>query len=131
MARRAVGTELPEEELQQVSRTDVEARILTLEANVKNLKPNLSSIEEFRRADSEHKSRLGDCEEVNGQREEARTKLKGLRQQRLEEFMDGFSIISMKLKEMYQMITLGGDAELELVDTLDPFSEGINFSVRP
>jgi len=37
----------------------------------------------------------------------------------------------MKLKEMYQMITLGGDAELELVDTLDPFSEGINFSVRP
>ena len=29
------------------------------------------------------------------------------------------------------MITLGGDAELELVDTLDPFSEGIVFSVRP
>merc|ERR1719421_527358 len=29
------------------------------------------------------------------------------------------------------MITLGGDAELELVDTLDPFSEGIHFSVRP
>jgi len=51
--------------------------------------------------------------------------LEGLRQQRLEEFMDGFSVISMKLKEMYQMITLGGDAELELVDTLDPFSEGI------
>jgi len=25
------------------------------------------------------------------------------------------------------MITLGGDAELELVDSLDPFSEGINF----
>jgi len=37
----------------------------------------------------------------------------------------------MKLKEMYQMITLGGDAELELVDSLDPFSEGIVFSVRP
>ncbi|KAJ1474486.1 RecF/RecN/SMC N terminal domain-containing protein [Baffinella frigidus] len=32
---------------------------------------------------------------------------------------------------MYQMITLGGDAELELVDSLDPFSEGIVFSVRP
>ena len=30
---------------------------------------------------------------------------------------------------MYQMITLGGDAELELVDSLDPFSEGIVFSV--
>ena len=29
------------------------------------------------------------------------------------------------------MITLGGDAELELVDSLDPFSEGIVLSVRP
>ncbi len=37
--------------------------------------------------------------------------------------MEGFNVISMKLKEMYQMITLGGDAELELVDSLDPFSE--------
>ena len=27
----------------------------------------------------------------------------------------------------FQMITLGGDAELELVDSLDPFSEGIVF----
>lgn len=30
-----------------------------------------------------------------------------------------------------QMITLGGDAELELVDSMDPFSEGVVFSVRP
>ena len=42
-------------------------------------------------------------------------------------YLQGFSIISNKLKEMYQMITLGGDAELELVDSLDPFSEGIVF----
>jgi structural maintenance of chromosome 4 len=26
---------------------------------------------------------------------------------------------------------MGGDAELELIDSLDPFSEGILFSVRP
>jgi structural maintenance of chromosome 4 len=29
------------------------------------------------------------------------------------------------------MITMGGDGELELVESLDPFSEGILFSVRP
>jgi len=29
------------------------------------------------------------------------------------------------------MITLGGNAELELVDSMDPFSEGIIFSVMP
>jgi hypothetical protein len=41
---------------------------------------------------------------------------------RLDMFMHGFGVITLKLKEMYQMITLGGDAELELVDSLDPFS---------
>ena len=46
-----------------------------------------------------------------------------LRKRRLDEFMGGFNTVSLKLKEMYQMITLGGDAELELVDSLDPFSE--------
>ena len=45
-----------------------------------------------------------------------------LRKRRLDEFMAGFNVIGLKLKEMYQMITLGGDAELELVDSLDPFS---------
>jgi hypothetical protein len=30
-----------------------------------------------------------------------------------------------------QMITLGGNAELELYDSADPFSEGILFSVMP
>ena len=28
-------------------------------------------------------------------------------------------------------MTLGGDAELELIDSLDPFNEGVIFSVRP
>lgn len=36
-------------------------------------------------------------------------------------------IITNKLKENYQMLTLGGDAELDLVDSMDPFSEGITF----
>ena len=54
-----------------------------------------------------------------------------LRNRRLREFMAGFSRITINLKEMYQMLTLGGDAELELVDTLDPFSEGIILSIRP
>ena len=45
--------------------------------------------------------------------------------------MAGFAAISSRLKEMYRLITLGGDAELELVDSLDPFAEGVVFSVRP
>jgi len=131
LPQRAIKANLSEEDLAQVNRPDAHARMLQLEANVKNMKPNLESIKEFRRADSEHRVKLGEYDEVNNNREDARRALEELRRARHEEFMSGFSIISMKLKEMYQMITLGGDAELELVDTLDPFSEGIAFSVRP
>lgn len=49
------------------------------------------------------------------------------RKNRLAEFMKAFNIISSKLKELYQMLTMGGDAELDLHDSLDPFAEGINF----
>jgi len=132
-ARHAIAKELTPEDLDHFKDQgdDLVTRMVNLTEAVKDLKPNLTSIEEYRKADAEYRSRLGDYEGVNNQREETRKQLEILRQKRLDEFMDGFSIISMKLKEMYQMITLGGDAELELVDTLDPFSEGINFSVRP
>jgi structural maintenance of chromosome 4 len=53
------------------------------------------------------------------------------RRRSLEKFMEDFGRITLKLIKMYQMITLGGDAELELVDSLDPFSEGMVFSIHP
>ena len=74
---------------------------------------------------------VSDLDQITAERNEARKAHDDLKRLRLEKFMDGFSLITLKLKEMYQMITLGGDAELELVDSLDPFSEGIVFSVRP
>lgn len=56
-----------------------------------------------------------------------RDKYEMLRKQRLHEFMEGFQKIGEHLKEMYQIITQGGDASLDLVDSLDPFSEGVSF----
>jgi structural maintenance of chromosome 4 len=74
---------------------------------------------------------VAELDTVTNERNDVRKIYDDLRRKRLEMFMDGFGRITLKLKEMYQMITLGGDAELELVDSLDPFSEGIVFSVRP
>ena len=85
----------------------------------------------FRAKDKEYRKRAKELEEVTTRRDAVRKEFDELRKKRLTEFMDGFNTITLKLKEMYQMITLGGDAELELVDSLDPFSEGIVFSVRP
>jgi structural maintenance of chromosome 4 len=70
---------------------------------------------------------VAELDQITEFRDKQRKYHEDLRKQRLDEFMSGFSVITYKLKEMYQMITLGGDAELELVDSLDPFSEGIVF----
>lgn len=54
-----------------------------------------------------------------------------LRERRLLAFKEGFRVIGNKTKELYQMLTCGGDAELEFKDPADPFQDGIEFSVRP
>lgn len=71
--------------------------------------------------------RVEELDAITGQRDAQRNHHDNLRKQRLTEFMTGFQIITYKVKETYQMLTLGGDAELELVNSLDPFSDGIIF----
>ena len=82
-----------------------------------------SALAAYAAKDAEYNKRRAAFEEASAKRDAARAEHDGLKAARFSEFMAGFAAISGKLKEMYQMITLGGDAELELVDTLDPFSE--------
>ncbi|XP_060192773.1 structural maintenance of chromosomes protein 4-like [Lycium barbarum] len=102
-----------------------------LEAQLKEMNPNLDSISEYRKKVSVYNERVQELNSVTQERDDIKKQYDEWRKRRLDEFMAGFNTISLKLKEMYQMITLGGDAELELVDSLDPFSEGVVFSVRP
>ena len=101
------------------------------EAELGRMTPNLQAIAEYRKKEEMYLARVTELDDVTRQRDEQRKNVDTLRKARLSEFMAGFALITTKLKELYQMITLGGDAELELVDSLDPFSEGIVFSVRP
>uniref|UniRef100_A0A0N4ZLJ8 Structural maintenance of chromosomes protein n=1 Tax=Parastrongyloides trichosuri TaxID=131310 RepID=A0A0N4ZLJ8_PARTI len=50
---------------------------------------------------------------------------------RLQEFNKGFDIISKSIKQVYQQITFGGDAEMEPCDKFDPYNYGILYTVRP
>ncbi|KAF9551666.1 hypothetical protein EC957_006559 [Mortierella hygrophila] len=118
-------------DLAMIEKQDVELQIQQLEHKLSEAKPNFTVLEEYRKREEEYLSRAKDLEEITIRREEAKKDYDDLRKKRLDEFMAGFQIISMRLKEMYQMITMGGNAELELVDSLDPFSEGIIFSVMP
>ncbi|KAG0418599.1 Structural maintenance of chromosomes protein 4, partial [Dictyocoela roeselum] len=63
--------------------------------------------------------------------ENMKIELSDLKQKRHNEFMSGFRAINEKLKSIYSRITFGGNAELECLDYLDPFSEGIILSIMP
>ena len=50
-----------------------------------------------------HAVRLAELDTVTAERDEARKRFEELRKQRLDQFMTGFSTITYKLKEMYQV----------------------------
>lgn len=126
--------ELPQytpDELAEMSKETLKGEIAALEEKTQNVAVDLGVLAEYRRRVEEHAARSSDLQSAVDQRDSAKKRCDELRRMRLEGFMAGFSAISLRLKEMYQMITMGGNAELELVDSLDPFSEGILFSVMP
>ncbi len=119
------------DELADMDKDTLKGEIAILEEKTQNLNVDLAVLAEYRRRVDEHNTRSRDLHTAITARNTAKTRCDDLRKLRLEGFMTGFSLISLRLKEMYQMITMGGNAELELVDSLDPFSEGILFSVMP
>ncbi|KAK4694091.1 structural maintenance of chromosome 4, partial [Lecanoromycetidae sp. Uapishka_2] len=126
--------ELPQytkDELEDMGKDTLKGEIAILEEKTQNVNFELGVLAEYRRRVEEHTARSSDLQAAVSQRDTAKKRCDDLRKLRLEGFMTGFSLISLRLKEMYQMITMGGNAELELVDSLDPFSEGILFSVMP
>lgn len=122
----------PPAELEAISDPNILVnKMNTLEIQCGQMKPNLGAIAEYKKKEELYLQRVAQLDEITAERDKFKHAYEDLRKQRLNEFMTGFNMITNKLKENYQMLTLGGDAELELVDSLDPFSEGIMFSVRP
>lgn len=132
--RPASGTDLPiytEDELADMDKGTLNSAIAILEEKISRTNIDISVLAEYRKRAQEYADRKADLDFAITDRDTIKGTLDDLRKRRLEEFMTGFNTISLRLKEMYQMITMGGNAELELVDSLDPFSEGILFSVMP
>ena len=66
-------------------------------------KPNLGVLKEYRKREEEWLRRAQDAEDTTKQRDSQKQRYDQLRKQRLDEFMAGFTAISFKLKEMYQV----------------------------
>lgn len=128
------SNELPdftEDQLNQCNKEALLKEIENLETKLENIKVDVEILIEYGKRAKEYHNRKIDLNEAVENRDKLRNFVEELKKKRLNEFMKGFYTISMSLKEMYQMITMGGNAELELVDSLDPFAEGILFSVMP
>jgi structural maintenance of chromosome 4 len=122
---------MTKEFIKNIDEDKIKYEITILESEIDKLKPNLNSIKDYNEKNKIYKKKMFELEEITKEYQNTQKEYDDLRKKRLTEFMEGFQTITLKLKEIYQMITLGGDAELELLDSLDPFSEGIIFSVRP
>ena len=119
------------EDLEGVSVDHLKKEIHKLEENLKAQTPNLQAIQNYRELQIKFMERVNELDEITNARDQLCNKFEDMRKKRLDEFMGGFTAIRLKLKEIYRTVTLEGDAELELVDSLDPFTEGIVLSVRP
>eukprot|EP00477_Mikrocytos_mackini_P001460 GAHX01001569.1.p1 GENE.GAHX01001569.1~~GAHX01001569.1.p1 ORF type:complete len:1231 (-),score=359.42 GAHX01001569.1:23-3715(-) len=104
-----------------------------LENNLKKHKGSgyEDNIREYYKRKVDVDAKANELKEILVAYEECKTEREALLKKRLTEFMQGFNTIATKTKSIYRILTLGGDAELELVDNLDPFAEGISYSVRP
>jgi structural maintenance of chromosome 4 len=70
---------------------------------LKRTRPNMAVLKEYQRREEEFLRRAKDLDETTALRDAEKQKYDSLRKQRLDEFMAGFSTISLKLKEMYQV----------------------------
>ena len=116
---------------EEKSLRELELQKAAIESQLEAMDPDLNAIKEWQEKDEQFRARHEEFTECDARRTEKMRELNDLRTQRKTMFDEGFRRIADKLKETYQLLTLGGDAELEYVDRLDPFGQGIIFSVRP
>ena len=67
------------------------------------MQPNMSAIAEYKQKEEQYLQRVEELDSATSSRDAARKEFDDLRQQRLDCFMAGFSVITTKLKEMYQV----------------------------
>lgn len=111
----------------------IEQQIKFTEKKIKDLQEdaNINTIKEYRDKYFLYVEKKREFEDVDKKLNELKETYLKVKKIRHDEFVKGFNIINKKLKETYQELTIEGDAELEFIDSLNPFSEGVNFSVRP
>jgi structural maintenance of chromosome 4 len=110
---------------------EYDREIAVIDHELTQMQPNLTAIEEWNRRDTQYQHYLAEVERLTKARDQTQSHGEELKVTRCQTFLKGLLTIGEKVKETYQLLTLGGDAELDCVNRQDPFAEGLDFTVRP
>ncbi|KFM62010.1 Structural maintenance of chromosomes protein 4, partial [Stegodyphus mimosarum] len=123
--------ELTREDAAKLSVKTLTSDIELVKLQMESMTPNLSAINEYKVKEKFFNEKQKEVDEITQEKNLQKMRSDELSKRRLSEFMTGFTAIAKKLREIYQMLTFGGGAELELIDPFEPFEKGILFSVKP
>ncbi|XP_055342499.1 structural maintenance of chromosomes protein 4-like [Paramacrobiotus metropolitanus] len=122
---------LNETAIKELADRDFEEEIGQLKFRMSSLKPDLTKLKEYYDIDTKRKQLMDRVEEVRKRRKLGFSFYMALKNRRFTEFNTALRIIKNIVKTTYRQLTLGGDASLEPIDRFDPFSEGLEFMVKP
>lgn len=91
------------------------------------INPNVQILEVYKEKRREYLKKERELRHLEENLKKRRQEHEALRSKRLDQFKEGFQLIAKHVKQIYRLITNGGDADLETIDQLDPFSEGVMF----
>ncbi|TBU10607.1 chromosome segregation protein SMC [Hamiltosporidium tvaerminnensis] len=125
-------------DLKNISEIELSDLIKETSKKIKNIENKITTrnldiklLEEFEVKQAEFEKIKSEFTYFKEKMENIKNELNEIKNLRTEEFMNGLNEITKNLKEIYRIITFGGNAELELVDYLNPFTEGIILSIMP
>ena len=84
------------EDVRALDKDKIQSGIVILEEKIKEVKPNLSVIEQYLQLEKDYLGRVDELDQITKQRDEIKGQYDGLRKKRLEEFMEGFGQITQK-----------------------------------
>jgi len=74
-----------------------------IQTQINNMKPNMGAIQQYKTKLIDLKNKETDFNDTLDKLEKAKQIYEMVKKKRYDEFMEGFNVISSKLKEMYQV----------------------------
>ncbi|XP_026676615.1 structural maintenance of chromosomes protein 4 [Diaphorina citri] len=119
------------EELAQKTEEELRKELESIRAQFPEEVPNLTVVQTYKEKYELYMRRVTELHATTQERNKYRKGIMDTQKRRTHEFNAAFQLIADKVKETYQLLTTYGSADMSLDDNLNPFSQGINYAIRP